>query len=306
MHAGPDHEKISCMDRRLPSLNALLAFEAAARLGSFTLAAGELHVTQSAVSHQVQKLEDELGLVLFDRLPRALRLTPAGERLAASAGAGFDRIAHSLRNLSRRERQSLTVTVLPSFATHWLLPRLKRFHAAHKAIELRIDATQKVTDLQRGDADVAIRYGPGGYRGLVSERLFGEELYPVCAPALALKLRREDDLRRMTLLHDEPTAAHGGWTEWLRKARVKAGGRRGPVFSDTNLLLQAALEGHGVALGRSALVEGIMDTGRLVRPFNPVLKSKFHYSLVMPRAAAGKPEVKAFRDFLLEEAAGQV
>jgi LysR family glycine cleavage system transcriptional activator len=289
------------MDRRLPSLNALLAFEAAARLGSITGAAQELHVTQSAVSHQVQKLEDELGLTLFERLPRALRLTPAGKRLAAAAGAGFDRIAHSLRNLSRRERQMLTVSVLPSFATHWLLPRLKRFHAAHPSVELRLEATQRLTDLQRGEADVAIRYGPGGYRGLVAEKLFGEELYPVCAPALAAKLRREDDLRRMTLLHDEPTAAHGGWTDWLRKARVKLGGRRGPVFSDTNLLLQAALEGHGVALGRSALVEGLVDSGRLARPWEKALKSKFHYSLVMTRAVAARPEVKAFRDFLLAE-----
>ena len=204
------------MKHRLPSLNALAAFEAAARLGSITLASRELHVTQSAVSHQVRALEGELEIRLFDRLPRALRLTPAGERLSRGATEALDALRRSLTRLRPDRRWTLTVSVLPSFASHWLLPRLQRFHEMHPEVELHLDSTARLADLQAGEADLAIRYGRGRYRGLVSTRLLGESLFPVCTPALARTLHQPEDLARARLLHDEPTTAHGGWRAWLR------------------------------------------------------------------------------------------
>jgi len=300
------HEIISCMKRPLPSLNALAAFEAAARLGSITLASRELHVTQSAVSHQVRTLEDELEIRLFDRLPRALRLTPAGERLSRGTTEALDSLRRSLMRLRLDRRRTLTITVLPSFAAHWLLPRLQRFHEKHPDVELRLDSTARLADLQAGEADLAIRYGPGRYRGLVSTRLLGESLFPVCTPALARTLHKPEDLSRARLLHDEPTAAHGGWRAWLRAAGVAASGRRGPTFSDTNLLLRAALEGQGVALGRGALVEQELRAGRLVRPFPQALRSRFHYSVVVAPTRERRPAVRAFREFLVREARAAV
>lgn len=290
------------MERRLPSLNALLAFEAAARHGSFTLAARELHVTQSAISHQVRTLEDELGLRLFDRLGRTLQPTKAGRRLAKAASEGLQLIRRTVAQLQPGQRRTLVVSVLPSFAAHWLLPRLQRFQQEHPHIELKLDSTSRLADLQSGEADLAIRYGPGRYRGLVHARLFGESLFPVCTPALARELRQPEDLARVTLLHDEPTAAHGGWPSWLREAGVRADARRGPTFSDTNLLLRAALEGQGIALGRSVLVEQELAAGRLVRPFPQMVRSRFHYGVVTSRAQQRRPEVQQFSAFLLREA----
>ena len=291
------------MESRLPSLNALVAFEAAARLGSFTLAARELHVTQSAISHQVRALEDELGMRLFDRLARALRPTRAGRRLSKASTEALDVLRRALARLQPGQRRTLVVSVLPSFAAHWLLPRLHRFQQEHPSIELRLDSTSKLADLHAGEADLAIRYGPGRDRGLVSTRLFGESLFPVCTPGLARELENPEDLSRLPLLHDEPTAAHGGWAAWLRAVGIRAAARRGPSFSDTNLLLRAALEGQGVALARSVLVEQELAAGRLVRPFPQMLRSRFHYGVVFTRAQQKRPEVQQFSAFLLREAA---
>jgi LysR family glycine cleavage system transcriptional activator len=292
------------MRRRLPSLNALVAFESAARLGSFTLASRELHVTQSAISHQVRGLEDELGVRLFERLARALRLTRAGRRLSRASSEALDALGRATARLQPGARRTLVVSVLPSFAAHWLLPRLDAFQQAHPAIDLRLESTSRLADLQAGEADLAIRYGPGRHRGLIATRLFAETLFPVCAPGLARGLRRPEDLARARLLHDEPTAAHGGWPAWLRAAGVRAAARRGPTFSDTNLLLRAALEGQGVALGRSVLVEAELAAGRLVRPFPQALRSRFHYDVLLTRAQQRRPEVEAFRVFLVGEARG--
>lgn len=290
------------MERRLPSLNALRAFEAAARLGSFTAAGRALHVTPSAVSHQVRGLEEQLGLRLFERRPRALRLTPAGARAYAVSRDTFDRLARGLRRLPARSR-SLTVSVLPSFAAGWLLPRLPHFQADHPGIDLRLHATQEPADLQGGEADVAIRYGRGRYPGLRSERLLSDEAFPVCTPGLARGLQRPDDLRGMVLLHDEVRGAHGGWAAWLAAAGARrVGAARGVRFSDARLLLQAALAGQGVALCRSVLVGDELASGRLVRPFGLALPSRYHYALVMPASAAARPEVRAFREFVVQEA----
>src|SRR2546425_2105593 len=203
MLSPTSHEKISSVE--LPSLNALRAFEAAARHLSLTLAGRELHVTQSAVSHQVQNLEDELGIELFQRLPRSLRLTPAGEAVAAAARDAFGRIEEAARAVDRRAAR-LCVSVLPSFAARWLLPRLKRFHASWPRLDLRIHASLEPCDFARDGVDVAIRYGRGGWKGLRSEELFSEEIFPVCSPRIARSLRSSADLRRHVLLHDEVRA----------------------------------------------------------------------------------------------------
>lgn len=291
------------MERHLPSLNALMAFEAAARHLSFTRAGRELHVTQSAVSHQVRALEEELGLPLFVRLPRALRLTPAGARAFAASRDALDRLARGLRRLPGRGRRSLEISVLPSFAAAWLLPRLPRFRAAHPAVDLHLHTTQELADLHAGEADVAIRYGPGRHPGLLCHRLFAEVAFPVCTPGLARLMASPADLRDQVLLHDEVRGAHGGWAQWLAAAGVRGvNARRGVRFGDARLLLQAAAAGQGVALARSLLVEGDLEAGRLVRPFPLAIPSRYHYALVMPAAAARRPEVRAFSAFVVEEA----
>ena len=285
----------------LPSLNALRAFEAAARHLSLTRAGRELHVTQSAVSHQVRHLEEELAIDLFERRPRALRLTAAGETLALAAREAFARIADATQRIEHHSER-LSVSVLPSFGARWLLPRLKRFAAISPRIDLRIHASTEPCDFTTDGVDVAIRYGRGGWKGLRCERLLSEEIFPVCNPRLARSLRSVADLRRHSLLHDEARGAHGGWSEWLRAAGAAAvDPHRQMIFTDSHLMLQAAAEGQGVALARSVLADGDLLSGRLVRPFEPSVPSPYHYFLVYPAAHAARPEVRAFREFLLAE-----
>ncbi len=287
----------------LPSLNALRSFEAAARLGSLTRAAVELHVTQSAVSHQVRGLEEELGVLLFERRPRALRLTPAGAALARAAGKAFSVLLDGARRVGAARPRPLTVSVLPSFGARWLLPRLARFRAGHPEIELRIRASAELAHFGRDEVDSAVRYGPRVPRGLHAELLLSEDLFPVCAPRLQRRLRSIGDLRRFPLLHDESEARQGGWREWL----VAAGGEgfdweRGTTFSDAHLMLEAAAGGQGVALARSALAEVDLAAGRLARPFAVSVPARYRYYFVCPKAALRRPEVRALREFLMGEA----
>ena len=285
----------------LPSLNALRAFEAAARHLSLTRAGRELHVTQSAVSHQVRHLEEELAMELFERHPRALRLTAAGEKLALAAREAFARIAEAAQRIDARSTR-LSVSVLPSFGARWLLPRLKRFRAVWPRIDLRIHASSEPCDFARDGIDVAIRYGRGPWKGLRCEKLLSEEVFPVCNPRVGRSLNSVAALRRHALLHDEGRGAHGGWAEWLRTAGGTAPHRGGEiVFTDSHLMLQAAAEGQGVALARSVLAAGDLLGGRLVRPFEWSIPARYHYFLVYPAAHAARPEVRAFREFLLEE-----
>ena len=290
----------------LPSLNALRVFEVAARLGSFTSAAGELHVTQSAVSHQVCGLEEELGTLLFERRPRTLRLTPAGALLANAARKGFAAIATGTLRMRAARPRPLTVSVLPSFGARWLLPRLARFRARWPEIELRIHASRELAHFGRDEVDAAVRYARRAPRGLHVERLLSEQLFPVCAPRLARRLHSVSDLRRCALLHEESETQHGGWREWLQAA----GGagfdwELGTTFTDAHLMLDAAQAGQGVALARSALAERDLASGRLVRPFHLSVPARHHYYFVCPRAALRRPEVRALRDFLVREAAGR-
>lgn len=299
--------------RRLPPLNALRAFEAAARHLSFKAAAEELGVTPAAVSQQVRQLEAICGRALFRRLTRALELTDAGRAAAPVLGEGLDRLAEGAA-LMRAEPPSrlVTVSVAPTFAAKWLLPRLDRFHRRHPDCDLRIDASDALAQFGADGVDVAIRYGRGGYPGLVTERLMGEVSFPLCAPGLVTgdpPLRRPADIARHTLLHvlwKMEQEASPNWRMWLRAAGLdETLAERGPQFSTDVLALQAAIEGQGVVLGGAVIAAGDMAAGRLVRPFPPDARQAvaFSYYLVYPEDKAAAPRVRAFRDWVMEEAA---
>jgi LysR family transcriptional regulator, glycine cleavage system transcriptional activator len=287
---------------RLPPLNALRTFEAAARHLSFTRAAEELNVTQAAVSHQMKGLEDWLGLPLFQRLNRRLVLTPEGQQYLISVRVAFD-------ELDGDRHLGLTVSVIPSFAARWLVPRLGRFRKAHPRIDLRLAATLQTVDFARDNVDMSIRYGSGRYPDLHATFLMQEEYFPVCSPTLLdgeHPLRGPADMAHHTLLHDEhgPGEPNPEWRDWLRAAAV-AGVRwdRGPVFQDASMMIQAAIAGQGVALGRTPLVADDLAAGRLVKPFGLALPAGYSYWIVCPKRAADKPKIQAFRDWLLVEAA---
>ncbi|MGE0718865.1 MAG: transcriptional regulator GcvA [Alphaproteobacteria bacterium] len=292
------------MRRDLPPLNALRAFEAAARHLSFTRAADELAVTQAAISHQIKSLEDWLGVLLFRRLPRRLELTEGGRDLLASIREAFDRIEAAVGRARRNDQTGpLTVSVVPSFAAKWLVPRLGRFQAEHPDIDVRLAADIRPSRFDDG-VDLAIRAGRGHWPGLQVERLLSEELFPVCSPRLlagAVALCRPEDLARHTLLHDD---FEHDWRMWLLAAGVSGvDWRRGPRFSDSSMVIQAAVEGQGVALARSALAAEDLKAGRLVRPFTIDMASDLAYYVVAPPGHADRPKVRAFRDWLKREAA---
>ena len=296
---------------RLPPLNALRAFEAAARHLSFNAAAEELNVTPAAISHQVKALEADLGVQLFRRLNRAVRLTDAGQACLPGLRDGFERIAEAVA----RARQGnsvgvLTVTASPAIAAKWLVPRLERFRDRYPAIDLRIDASMRIVDLVREDVHVGLRYGTGNYPGLHTELLVRTEVFPVCSPKL-LKgrhpLRTPADLRHHTLIHDETTTydpSGPDWAMWLRAAGViDIDTNRGLRFNQVALALDAAIAGRGVTLARDVFAADDLAAGRLVRPFGKAMPVSFAIYVVIPPALVAAPKVKAFRDWLFEEAA---
>lgn len=290
---------------KLPNLNALRAFVAAGRSLSFTQAAQELNVTQAAVSHQIKTLEAQLGLRLFRRVHRGLRLTEAGQAYLPEVSQAFERLANATDRLMVKDATGvLNVSVLPSFAAKWLVPRLMRFQALHPEIDVRVSANNEPVDFDQEDIDLAIRFGRGVYPGLIGVPLLEERVFPVCSPALASRsggLHRPEDLRNHTLLHDDMTVS---WAEWLMTAGVSdIDPARGPFFSDSSMLINAAVEGLGVALGRSALAAGDLRAGRLVKPFEISLPTEFGYFIVYPERRAERPKIVAFRDWLLDEAA---
>ncbi|MFQ5545655.1 MAG: transcriptional regulator GcvA [Acidiferrobacterales bacterium] len=298
------------MERRLPPLNALRAFEAAGRHLSLTKAAEELHVTPAAISHQVKALEDYLGVQLFRRLNRALLLTDAGQACLPGLGEGFDRLAEAVTaSRTRDEHRALAVTVPPTFGARWLLSRLDRFRAAHPGIDVRIDATDRLVDFGREEIDIGIRYGTGNYPELHVEPLMAEEVFPVCSPRLLEgphALRQPDDLKAHTLLHGEwTTRAQPDWSMWLLAAGVHdIDASRGPQFSLAGMAIQAAIEGHGVALAGSVLVADDLAAGRLVKPFDLSVPVSFGYYLVCAKTAVNRPRIIAFREWLIAEARG--
>ena len=293
------------MPRKLPPLNALRAFEAAARHLSFTRAAEELHVTQAAVSHQVKSLEDYLGIKLFRRFNRSLLLTDEGQTYMPGLTKAFDILDDSTRRLAKKEAGGpLTVSVLPSFAARWLVARLGHFRRSHPEVDLRIDPTADLADFTHGDVDVGIRYGKGDYPGLHSDRLMEEDIFPVCSPTLLEgehPLKHPEDLAYHTLLHDD---GHGDWRTWLLANQVgNVEPTRGTVFTDSSMLVEAAKRGQGVALARSVLAADDIDAGSLIRPFGEnSTPSEYAYYIVCPEDTANLPKIKAFREWLLKEA----
>ena len=291
---------------RIPASGALLAFEAAARLGSFARAAEALSVSQSAVSHRVRELESQLDTALFRRVPDGLEVTEAGRRylphVRQAIGhlrAGADALA------STRTDTSLTVSVSPNFATKWLVPRLGRFIEVHPDIDLRVSAALRHVDLGTDDVDVAVRHGNGDWPHLDVTQLCAESLFPVCSPALLDGKRLPcppADLATMALLHDRNTEEWRHWLGVFGVDRVQRG--RGPVFSDASLAIDAAVAGQGVALARSALVALDIAGGRLVRPCEESLPARFAYWIVCTRPAASLPKIVRFREWLLGQAAG--
>jgi len=314
------------MPKRLsfPSLNALRVFEAAARHRSFAQAAEELHVTPGAVSHQIAGLEDTLGVQLFRRDARGVALTPAAEACLPSLTSGFHALRESMRILQAdRPAGALTITIAPAFASRWLMPRLSRFATAHPDIALQLSTGLGLIDAVRSEAssslgersdhdasaDFAIRFGHGVYAGCRSDRLFGVAITPVCSPLLmsgAHPLTRPDDLRHHLLLHDDAAYfddRRSDWRVWLTAAGVSGvEATRGPRFSHSGLALDAAVDGLGVALGISLLAAHDVEAGRLVMPFPLALPSSFAYYLVYPEGSADRPQLAAFRTWLLDEA----
>jgi LysR family transcriptional regulator, glycine cleavage system transcriptional activator len=291
----------------LPSLNGLRAFEAAARHLSFTRAADELSVTQTAISHQIRRLEEQLGKRLFVRSSRMLRLTRDAEDYLPAIRTAFDDLRRATVRLQRPDREGLlTVSTTASLATKWLVTRVASFQDAHPGIEVRITTSTHLVDFQREEVDLAVRYGRGNWAGLKTQWLLAEDISPVCSPAL-LKgpkpLRKPEDLVHHTLLHT--TVARDDWQLWLTAAGLplSLALRRGLSFDQSFMALQAATDGLGVALSSSSLVDADIAAGRLVRPFDLVLPADAGYYIVAPEETADTKKIALFRDWLVRSVA---
>ncbi|SAL70572.1 LysR family transcriptional regulator [Caballeronia arvi] len=294
-------------------LNAMRAFEASARHQSFSAAADELNVTPAAVGQLVRGLEEWLGTSLFVRAAQGrARLVPteAAERALPDIRAGFDRLALGLECLKEASSNGvLTVTVSPAFAAKWLLPRIERFQAACPDTDVRLDTSLKLLDFLAQGIDIGVRYGAGTWPGLIADKLMDEEIYPVCSPQLAkrAKWREPRELARETLIHDlsvDSQAGFASWSAWLVNAGVqKAAVSRGMKINNSAAVLQAAIDGHGIALARSVMARDDLAAGRLIRLFPEILfASPLAYYVVYRPDRASLPRLAAFRDWLLREA----
>jgi LysR family glycine cleavage system transcriptional activator len=294
------------MTKTLPPLSTLRAFEAVARRLSFSRAAEDLHVTPGAVSQQIRLLEELLGESLFVRTKRSVTMTEVGMQMLPDVQLGLETLSRAISSKTPSTAgKALTISVAPSFASKWLLPRLADFSDRYPDIDLRISATVALVDFKRDKVDLAIRLGRGSYPDLHAELLFGETLAPLCSPELLKakgRLRKPDDLSKHRLLHDTSIPGESerpSWERWLELAGAKhVSAHRGTRFSLAELALQAAIDGSGVVLGRMVLAEGDLAAGRLVRPFKVVLPLDVSYFLVMPRSSARRHEIQCFRDWL--------
>lgn len=296
--------------RRLPPLNALRAFEAAARHLNFSRAADELSVTPGAVSQQIQNLEDYVGAALFKRTPKGLLLTDAAQTALPALREAFDRLAEAASLLTAAvDGRRLTLTAAPSFAAKWLVPRLGKFEDAHPQVDVWLSAGIDLVDLTAGEVDLAIRYGAGRYPGMEVRRLMSETVIPVASPELMATnpISQPSDLARHVLLHDgspEPDDSCPDWTMWLAARGVKGvDGTRGPRFNQSSLVIEAAANGRGVALAKRTLAQADLDAGRLVAPLQDQTAVDFAYYLVHPKAKGRLPQVKAFIGWIEAEAA---
>lgn len=315
---------MASMSAPLPQLNSLRAFEAAARHMSFRKAAEELHVTPAAISHQLKALEDYLGVRLFKRANRRVELTPAARAAAPYLHEAFKAIAEGVERLRQAEHgNSLTVSVAPSFAAKWLMPRLHRFVSRHPEIDVRLSARMRSPTATSGglpvrrdinyssldDADVAIRFGSGEFPGLRVERLLELTVAPMVSPQVLdpeHPLTTPDDLRFYTLLHDDTgyfASGHTNWDCWLEAAgATQVDTSRGVHFSHANLAIDAAVDGLGVVLSLPVLAAGDLALGRLVMPFDLTVKADYNYYIVCDPASWERPPIQAFTAWLLEEA----
>jgi len=288
---------------RLPSLTALRAFEAAARHLSFAKAAEELFVTPAALSYQIKSLETELGLPLFHRLNRAVTLTEAGRALAPGTTDGFTTLLSAWRKAKRlNENKILTVTAGPALTSKWLAPRMFEFAQAHPEIEMRFSASLHIVDFDHDEVDVAIRFGMGGHKNLYSKPLIKEWLTPMMTPEMAAELK--GDLSRAVLIHDETlrfAKAPCDWAAWTRAAGMELDTSQGPLFSQADHALDAAISGAGVALGRFSVAMKDLETGRLVAPFKIGLVAEAQVWFVCPEGTETRPQVQAFEAWIRKE-----
>lgn len=298
--------------RRLPPLNAVRVFEAAARHLSFTRAAEELHVTQGAVSHQIKVLESWFGVPLFQRDKREIKLTEEGQNYLPGVRSTLNKL-HTVTQqvLEHDSTHLLNIATPESFAVNWIIPRLNSFQEEQPDIDIRLTTQNQIDDFGNfiGDegpawVDLRIRYGRGSWAGLQVTRILDEEIFPVCSPALMQgkkALNKLENLQYHKLLHDDMQVP---WNNWLLMAGLdNINTNRGAHFSHSHMVLRAAIEGQGVALGRSVLVADELANGRLVKPFETSLPSEYSYYLVCPEIASKQPKVVAFRQWLLKEAA---
>lgn len=289
------------MTARLPSLNGLRAFEAAARHLSFTHAAQELNVTQTAISHQIRRLEEELGIRLFIRQSRSLALTPQAAEYLPGIRAAFQDLRTATDRLLRKgDDRVLTISTLTSLAVKWLLPRLSTFQEKHPEIDVRITTSTELVDFRTSNVDAAIRYGQGRWPGLDAEWLMAEHLFPVCSPKLLTgerALRRPEDLEHATLLHTSSTI--DDWRLWFTAAGLPAhlSQKRGLTFDLAFMTVQAAIDGLGVAMGHTAYVADDVANGRLVVPFDVSMPSAGYY-FVTPQDRPVASKLNLFRDWL--------
>jgi LysR family glycine cleavage system transcriptional activator len=296
--------------RRPAPLNALRAFEAAARCLSFQAAATQLFVTPAAVSHQVKHLEAYLGVKLFHRGNRSVELTDEGKVLSASLSELFGLLDLALNRATAPATANLRVSTMESFAAKWLAPRLHRFHRDHPDLKVRVETGNQHADVAGGAVDVAIRYGTGNYTGVVVERLMDAPVFPVCAPSLLQDahkpLAKPADLRHHMLLHDESASGRSGvpdWSAWLKSSgATRVDASSGPVFASIYLAQEAAVAGHGVALGVAPLVEEDLQRARLVKPFDHSLPNAYAFWIVHRHGANANPAVNAFCRWLRQEA----
>lgn len=311
--AGAGTKRTPLVKSSLPSLDLLHTFAAVVRNRSFTLAAEELCLTQSAVSRQIRSLEDALTLRLFRRLHRAIEVTPEGQRLFESVTRGLDDIGKCLAELGAAAKApQITVCASVAFAWFWLMPRLERYRAQHPDIDLRVLATDQPVLPGTGEVDLAILFGSGQWEGLHAQLLFGERVYPVCSPAYLRdhpELRRPEDLLDQTLLHLEygkPSLGGVDWRTWLLRQGVNGQPvRRGVRFNAYPMVLQAAEAGHGVALGWSYITDPLLAEGRLVCPVNRAMETRDGYYLCTSGTAVLTPGISDFLDWISGEVEGQ-
>eukprot|EP00919_Chromeraceae_sp_WS-2016_P060715 GHVR01144139.1.p1 GENE.GHVR01144139.1~~GHVR01144139.1.p1 ORF type:complete len:306 (-),score=13.77 GHVR01144139.1:34-951(-) len=290
------------MAARLPPLNALRAFEASARHLSFTRAADELFVTQAAISHQIKSLEEHLGIKLFMRKNRALLLTEEGQSYFLDIKDIFSSILEATEKLlSRGAKGAITLSLPPSFAIHWLVPRLSAFNQLHPDIDVRIKAVDQSDGLLTEDVDVAIYYGRGQWPKVKADKLHTEYLIPVCSPLIfngTKPLDTPEDLVHHTLLHD---SSRRDWKRWFRQLDIKSVNvNHGPIFSHSSMILQAAIHGQGIALAHNIIAKQDIDAGRLICPFSEVLVNKSAFYVVCRENQADVGKIAAFRQWILE------